>query len=114
LKEPDSAASASDRAASADEAGAELANRLEEWKKKLPEGTVVPESVKAATIDKKGYIHYEHDGWRVTLAPGILFAEGQTGFSDSVQFSGSEDTYKAMQFHKDEQGVITGRIINLN
>jgi len=114
LKEPDSAVDASGRAAAADEAGAELANRLEEWKKKLPEGTVVPESVKAAIIDKKGYIHYEHDGWSVTLTPDILFAEGQTGFSDSVQFSGSEDTYKAMQFHKDEQGVITGRIINLN
>ncbi|MBD2862341.1 hypothetical protein [Paenibacillus oceani] len=114
LKEPHSAGDASGRAAPADEAGAEHAYRLEQWKKKMPEGTVVPESVKAATIDQKGYIHYDHDGWRVTLAPGILFEEGQTGFSDSVQFSGSEDTYKAMQFHKDEQGVITGRIINLN
>ena len=106
LKEPESGTKT-------DPAETELANRIEELKKRLADGKVIPESVKEVTYDKEGRINYEYDGWNVKLSPEMLFAEGQTGFSDSVQFSEADGHYLGLQFHKDEKGVITGMVIDL-
>lgn len=88
-------------------------NRFAEWEKKIPEGTVVAESIKEVTYDDQGDINYEYDNWSVTLS-AILFEQAQTGFSDKVFFTEENGKYKALQFFKDENGVITGRVINLN
>jgi len=106
LKEPESGTKT-------DPAETELANRIEELKKRLADGKVIPESVKEVTYDKEGRINYEYDGWNVKLSPEMLFAEGQTGFSDAVQFSEADGHYLGLQFHKDEKGVITGMVIDL-
>lgn len=110
LQEPDkTAADASD-----DSEEAKLAKKIEEWKKKVPDGVVIPESVKEVTYEEQGMIHYEYDGWNVTLAAELLFEEGQTGVSKAVQFSEDDFGFKALQFTKDENGVITGRILVLH
>lgn len=106
LKEPESGTKA-------DPAEEELANQIEDLKKRLADGKVIPESVKEVTYDKEGRINYEYDGWSVKLSPEMLFAEGQTGFSDAVQFSEADGHYLGLQFHKNEKGVITGRVVNL-
>jgi len=106
LKEPESGTKT-------DPAETELANRIEELKKRLADGKVIQESVKEVTYDKDGRINYEYDGWSVKLSPEMLFAEGQTGFSDAVQFSEADGHYLGLQFHKDEKGVITGMVIDL-
>ena len=112
LKEPGTD-NAGDPVASVDRAEADLINKLEELKKRIPEGTVIPESVKEVTYDKQGRIQYEYDDWSVTLSIEMLFTDGQTGYSDAVQFSGDDQNYKALQFSRDENGVITGRVIEL-
>jgi len=106
LKEPESGTKA-------DPAEEELVNQIEDLKKRLADGKVIPESVKEVTYDKEGMINYEYDGWSVKLSPEMLFAEGQTGFSDAVQFSEADGHYLGLQFHKDEKGVITGMVIDL-
>lgn len=106
LKDPESGTKA-------DPAEEELVNQIEDLKKRLADGKVIPESVKEVTYDKQGRINYEYDGWNVKLSPETLFAEGQTGFSDSVQFSEADGHYLGLQFHKDEKGVITGMVIDL-
>ena len=106
LKEPESGTKA-------DPAEEELVNQIEDLKKRLADGKVIPESVKEVTYDKQGMINYEYDGWSVKLTPEMLFAEGQTGFSDAVQFSEADGHYLGLQFHKDEKGVITGMVIDL-
>ncbi|RAV08894.1 hypothetical protein [Paenibacillus contaminans] len=112
LKEPASGKD-SESAAPVDDAEAELVKHIEDLKRKIPEGTVIPESVKEVSFDKNGSFTYEYDDWRVTLSPETLFTEGQTGFSDSVHFSGTDDKYLALQFSRDEKGMITGRVIDL-
>jgi len=110
-----SRADANDTGETADAAAEkELANKAEELKGKLADGTVIPESVQKLTVDDQGYIHYKYDDWRIKILLSQLFAEGQTGFSDTTQFSGDGSSYKALQFFRDEQGVITGRVVNLN
>lgn len=49
----------------------------------------------------------------MVISADEFFTEGQTGDSDRVHFSGDGTTYKAMQFSRDEEGVIIGRIIIL-
>lgn len=112
LKEP-SADNGAGQAEARSEEEARLVKEIEELKSKLSSGTVIPESVKEVSYDNKGNIVYEHDGWRVMLPPGELFAEGQTGYSEAAGFSGDGERMMALQFHKDEQGVITGRILIL-
>lgn len=112
LKEP-ATDTAGDPIAPTGSAEANLINQIEELKKKIPDGTVIPESVKEVTYDKQGRIQYEFDDWSVTLSLEMLFTDGQTGYSDAVQFSGDDQTYKALQFSRDENGVITGRVIEL-
>lgn len=94
--------------------------KVAELKVRIPaEGTVIPESVKEVAYDEQGRIIYEHDGLKtIYYTPEMLFEEGQTGFSDVVNVSASGDndnnyTYNALQFFRDENGVITGRVITL-
>lgn len=95
-------------------AEAELMTTREELMRKLPSGTLFPDSVKEVTYDKQGRIHYEYESWSVTMLPDMLFSEGQTGFSEVVNFSGDDSRSWAMQFSRDENGVITGRVLDLN
>jgi hypothetical protein len=87
---------------------------FEQLKEKIPYGKVIPESVKEVTYDDQGLINYEYEGWSEKMLPDLLFEEGQTGLSESVHIGGSEGNYRARQFFRDEYGVITGRMIDLN
>lgn len=107
--------------------GGATSSSMDNWQAKAPElkvripaeGTVIPESVKEVAYDDQGRIIYEHDGMNVMFYTSeMLFEEGQTGLSDVVNISASGDndnnyTYKALQFFRDEYGVITGRVIIL-
>lgn len=95
------------------EAEAELNREIEALKAKIPNGKVIPESVQEVIHEPGGNIRYEYDDWSASLSPDVLFQEGQTGVSDSVSFSGDGESYRALQFSRDEDGVITGRIIIL-
>lgn len=108
LKEP-SAGTAADPAASVDNAEANLVNKIEDLKKKLPEGTVIPESIKKVTYDDQGRINYEYDGWSGSFSTGELFVEGQTGYSD-VLFSGDGHGYKALQFSEMKMALLPGEL----
>lgn len=90
-----------------------MAKQKEELMSKLPDGTVIPESVREVTFDSEGKAHYEYDDWPASFVVDQVFREGQTGFSDRVTFSGDGTRYKALRFHRDENGVITGRVIEL-
>lgn len=93
---------------------AELANKFEQLKKRIPDGTVIPESIKEVTYDDNGLINYEYNDRVVKLSPDMLFAAGQTGLSDVVSISGGKGNYMALQFSRDEYGIITGKVIDLN
>lgn len=112
LKEP--SADTANVEVAIDDEKAELANKFEQLKKKIPDGMVIPESVKEVTYDENGLINYEYNDQIVKLSLNQLFAEGQTGLSDFVNISGSEGNFMALQFSRDEYGVITGKVIDLN
>ncbi|MEK4260827.1 hypothetical protein [Paenibacillus sp. FSL L8-0499] len=119
LKEPsadskvDSAVS-TDAAASIDDDEKELIKKIEDMKKKISTGTIISESVKEVRVDEQGAFNYEYDNWSVKLFVQNMFEEGQIGYSDSVSFSADDKETRALQFSRDEKGVITGRIIILN
>ncbi|HIW32218.1 MAG TPA: hypothetical protein IAA29_05460 [Candidatus Paenibacillus intestinavium] len=113
LKEPSTDSSANSDVTD-DDAEVEMLDRVEELKGKLPDGKVIPESVKEVTYDDEGRILYEYDGFKTAVSPEMIFEEGQTGGSDSVHFSVEDQTSRALQFSRDENGVITGRVIELN
>ncbi|RJX38060.1 hypothetical protein D3P09_18465 [Paenibacillus pinisoli] len=77
-------------------------------------GLVIPESVKEVTYDSSGNFQYEYKDWSFTASPEEFFREGQVGDSDRFSVSGKDDLYWAKQFHRDENGIITGRIIKLD
>lgn len=104
LKEPSSDAAEEDA----------LTLRMKELLEKIPEGAVIADSVKEVTYDDQGKIHYEYEGWQVSFLVEELFAEGQTGDSQVIHFSGGDDLYWALVFSRAESGVITGRIVQLN
>lgn len=104
-------------AAKADPVG----NWMRDFKAKLRNGErigeTIPESVKEVSYDDAGNIIYTFDDGRSTTeSPEQLFEEGQIGFSDrrlSIS-GGADDIYEAVLFHRDENGVITGRIVVLD
>ncbi|MFD0872167.1 hypothetical protein [Paenibacillus residui] len=99
----------------------EWGNWMKDFKAKLRNGErigeTIPESVKEVSYDDAGNIIYTFDDGRSTTeSPEQLFEEGQIGFSDrrlSIS-GGADDTYEAVLFHRDENGVITGRIVVLD
>ncbi|MNC11612.1 hypothetical protein D3C75_593130 [compost metagenome] len=83
-------------------------------KAQVAEGETIPDSVKTAVRDSKGWISYSYDGWDFNAPESELFAEGQTGMSDSITFSGDKDgLYIALVFTKDDSGTITGKVVKL-
>ncbi|MEY9094905.1 hypothetical protein [Paenibacillus sp. RC84] len=72
---------------------------------------IISESIKKVTYDNSGNMKYTHDDWSVATSPKEYFKEGQIGYSDNFTISGDGSSYKALLFHKDENGVITGRIV---
>lgn len=99
----------------------EWGNWMRDFKAKIRNGErigeTIPESVKEVSYDDAGNIIYTFDDGRSTTeSPEQLFEEGQIGFSDrrlSIS-GGADDIYRAVLFHRDENGVITGRIIVLD
>lgn len=114
LKEPANENSPSPTAGTSSEADKKLD---EAWRQDLEKGTLIPDSVKVMTLDEDGLLHYDYKGQASTsVAPSVLFKDGQTGDSEFMQVSGSPEDgeYLAMRFHRDENGVITGRMIRFH
>lgn len=92
---------------------------MEELRAKVRSGesieeTTIPESIQEVDYDDSGDIQYIYEGWKYTTPPEQIFKEGQVGFSDHFSISEENDGYKALLFHRDENGVITGRLVVLN
>ncbi|MFX3634536.1 MAG: hypothetical protein ACE3L7_15695 [Candidatus Pristimantibacillus sp.] len=100
-----------DSNASVSDEEAEVASKVEYLKNKISEGTPIPESIKEVTYDDQGLINYKYEGWSEKISPDYLFVDGQTGFSDYVHFSEDDISIKALQFSRDDNGVITGRVV---
>lgn len=86
---------------------------LQNLKNLIADGETISGSVKAVTLDEKGWVSYSYDGWDYNAPVSELFAEGQSGQSDSLSFSGKDGEYMALVFTKDDSGTITGRIVKL-
>jgi hypothetical protein len=105
-----------DLALSSDSTGdaeADLVNQIESLRSRIPEGTVIEESIQEVGYDDKGNALYDYDGWQVAMSLVELFPEGLTSDWKVAGFSGDDTGYKALQFSRDEQGVVKGRIILL-
>ncbi|MGG3280007.1 hypothetical protein [Paenibacillus solani] len=79
-------------------------------------GETIAESVKEVTYDDSGKnLIYTYGDRKAMMSFEDMFNEGQTGFTDrGISFSGDGNTYDALIFHRDEQGVVTGRIVILD
>ncbi|TVX99718.1 hypothetical protein [Cohnella terricola] len=113
LKEP-SDEKTSEASASPGSPEDELVNEMERLNSKIPDAKVLEGSVLEVGYDGKGNIVYDYDGWHVVRLAETLFTEGQTGEWVVAGFSGDDSGYKALQFSKDEQGVVKGRILLLD
>lgn len=85
-----------------------------DWEKVAENGVVIPESMKKVTFDEDGLACYEYNGWKANVSVDDLFKEGETGIYKTISMSEGENGKEAMQFSKDANGVITGRIITLD
>jgi hypothetical protein len=92
------------------EPGAEIQLRETE----LSNGIVIPESVKEVTYDEKGMACYEYEGHKISFAVDSMFEEGQTGLSAAASIAEIDGKRTAVQFSRDADGVITGRVLKLN
>lgn len=78
-------------------------------------GETIEDSINEVTYDDDGNVIYEYDGGYFIEQVDHLFAEGQVGFTDQgITVSGDGELNKALLFHRDENGVITGRIVILD
>lgn len=78
-------------------------------------GETIPDSIKEVTYDDSGNIVYTYEDRSSTILLENLFEEGQVGFTDRrLSVSGDGEVYRAVLFHKDENGVITSRIVILD
>jgi len=111
---------ASDRNEQSSEAeGEEWSNWIDSIRAKIRNGEeigeTITESIQEVDYDDSGNITYSYDGWSVVASIEQLFDEGQTGFTDRrLPISGDDHRMSAVLFHRDENGVITGRIVILN
>ncbi|GFN33904.1 hypothetical protein [Paenibacillus xylaniclasticus] len=96
--------------AAADDGFAEMARKSAEWKKKVPEGKTIPESIQQVTIDEQGKINYNFDVWDVKVSPDLLFPEGQTG-DFPYHFSERDGKVYVVVFTVDEDSNITGKVV---
>jgi len=87
-----------------------------DWDKELENGVVIPESIKKVTYDADGFACYEYEGTSISTALDGLFEAGQTvaniNMSEEKNAEGAV-VRTAIQFLKDSDGVITGRVIKL-
>jgi len=58
-----------------------------------------------------GMVCYEYKGHKVSFAVDSLFEEGQTGASSTLSISECDNERTAVQFSRDANGIITGRVI---
>jgi len=84
-----------------------------DWEAEVAKGVVIPESVKEVTYDDYGMACYEYEGHKVSVAADSLFEAGQTGASSVLSISESDNERTAIQFSRDADGIITGRVIKL-
>lgn len=79
-------------------------------------GETIADSIKEVTYDdSEKSISYTYGDRRATMSFEGMFDEGQTGFTDrGLSFSGDGKTYEALIFHRDERGIVTGRIVILD
>lgn len=78
-------------------------------------GETIANSIKEVTYDDSGNIVYTYEDRSATILLENLFEEGQVGFTDRrLSVSGDGKVYQAVLFHKDENGVITGRVVILD
>lgn len=101
-------------------------NDEEEWVTKLEAvrakiragqsiGETIADSIQEVEFDDMGNIVYRFDDGRTNVIIfDELFQEGQVGFSEYFTVSGRDDISEALVFHRDEDGVITSRIIVLD
>ncbi|MBY9079004.1 hypothetical protein KIH86_00020 [Paenibacillus sp. HN-1] len=79
-------------------------------------GDAIPESIQEVEYDASGNIKYVYEGQEYTTPPKQIFKEGAIGFSDhfSIVVDVENDVHKALLFDRDENGVITGRLVVLD
>lgn len=80
----------------------------------LANGVVIPESVKEVTYDEKGMACYEYEGSKISFNVDAFFEKGQTGLSKVAGITEQDGKRTALQFSRDADGVITGRVVKLN
>lgn len=85
-----------------------------DWEAELANGTVIPGSEQEVTYDELGMAHYIFDGAEVAIDPSMLFTEGQTGPSEFPHEFENDGKRIAVQFSRDENGVITAKSILLS
>lgn len=88
-----------------------------DFEKETANGVVIPESIKKVTYDENGWACYEYDGHKVKILVDnlSLSKEWKTyGVYKSISTSEEDGKKTAVQFSKDDDGVITGRVIKLN
>jgi hypothetical protein len=76
-------------------------------------GETLPGSIQELANETSGKKTYSYDGWTQTINPDDYFQKDQVGFSDQFGVSGDDNGYQALLFHRDADGVITGRIVIL-
>lgn len=76
-------------------------------------GETLSGSIQELANEPSGKKTYSYDGWTQTIYPDDYFQKDQVGFSDQFSVSGDDAGYQALIFHRDADGVITGRIVNL-
>ncbi|THF81629.1 hypothetical protein [Cohnella fermenti] len=77
-------------------------------------GETIAESVQEVSYDESGDIEYSYNGWNVSRPIDQLFKKDQVGYSDYFPISGDDESYKAVLFHRDDNGIITGRVVVLS
>lgn len=85
-----------------------------DWEKELANGVVIPESVKAVTYGKDGMAYYEYGDHKVSVNLDYLFEGEQTVVSKIACINGEGSERTAIQFSRDANGVVTGRLVKLN
>lgn len=82
-----------------------------DWDKEFADGIVLPESIKKVTYDESGLACYQHDSGDLKTSLDGLFKDGETGVWKTVSVIGDGKEETAIQFSKDENGVVTGRAV---
>lgn len=85
-----------------------------DWEKEVANGIVIPESIKELTYNKNGLACYEYEGHKIDISVEDFFTEEETGIYKTISISGTDDQRTAIQFSRDTNGTITGRVLKLN